>query len=409
MTITMDDSRITSIAQLKEFAKMTKGMFSRGSPIKEVYEWVGKTLGRFKYFSLRKKEKTVVKGYLMTMTGLSDAQMTRLIARKLECGILLPSSTKRHSFPTTYTSGDILALAETDNAHSRISGPATRAVCEREYALYGNKKYERLKKISVSHLYTLRGTKRYRSHSFTYSKTHPTGVAIGVRRKPEPNGKPGFLRVDSVHQGDLDKEKGVYHINMTDEVTQWEVVGCVEGISEYFLAPLLVDLFEQFPFVILNFHSDNGSEYINHVVAHILNKLSAEQTKSRSRRSNDNALIEGKNGAIVRKHMGYSHIAKKFANAVNGFYRSCFNEYLAYHRPCGFARTVTDRKGKEKKVYDTYLTPFRKFASLENPAQYLKDGTTMEMLSARERKMSDNDYAAHMQKEKQTLFARFTK
>jgi hypothetical protein len=94
------------------------------------------------------------------MTGLSDAQMTRLIKRKLDRGVLLPSETKKHSFPTTYTSGDILTLAETDNAHSRISGPATRAVCEREYALYGNKKYERLKNISTSHPYTLRGTKR---------------------------------------------------------------------------------------------------------------------------------------------------------------------------------------------------------------------------------------------------------
>jgi hypothetical protein len=409
MTITMDDSRITSIAQLKEFAKMTKGMFSRGSPIKEVYEWVGKTLGRFKYFSLRKKEKTVVKGYLMDMTGLSDAQMTRLIKRKLDRGVLLPSTTKKHSFPTTYTTGDILTLAETDNAHSRISGPATRAVFEREYALYENKKYERLKKISTSHLYTLRGTKRYRSHSFTYSKTNPTGVAIGVRRKPNPNGKPGYLRVDSVHQGDLNKEKGVYHINMTDEVTQWEIVGCVEGISEYFLEPLLIDLLAQFPFIILNFHSDNGSEYINHVVAHILNKLMIEQTKSRSRHSEDNALVEGKNGAIVRKHMGYAHIPKKNARDINEFYKTCFNEYLAYHRPCGFATLKIDCRGKEKKVYNTYLTPFRKFLSLPNPEQYLKPGITLEQMYALEQKMSDNDYAAHMQKEKQKLFARFTK
>ena len=409
MTITMDDSHIVSIAQLDEFAKVAKGMFSKGSPTKEVYEWVGKTLGRFAYFRLRKKEKTIVKKYLLAMTGLSDAQMTRLIGKKRDRGIILPSSTKRHSFPTKYASGDILTLAETDNAHSRISGPATRAVCKREYEVYGNKKYERLKNISTAHLYTLRGTKRYRSHSFTYGKTNPTKVAIGVRRKPEPNGKPGFIRVDSVHQGDLDKEKGVYHINMTDEVTQWEVVGCAEGISEYFLEPLLVDLLEQFPFLILNFHSDNGSEYINHAVAHMLNKLMAKQTKSRSRHSNDNALIEGKNGSIVRKHMGYVHIAKKFAESINGFYRNCFNEYLAYHRPCGFARTITDQKGKEKKVYDTYLTPFRKFASLDNPEQYLKHGITMESLFETERKMSDNEFAAHMQKEKQRLFAGFTK
>ena len=96
-----------------------------------------------------------------------------------------------------------------------------------------------------------------------YQKTHPVKVNIGIRKKPAPYGKPGYLRVDSVHQGDLDKEKGVYHINLVDEVTQWEIVGCVEGISEHFLAPLLEVLLKLFPFKILGFHSDNGSEYIN--------------------------------------------------------------------------------------------------------------------------------------------------
>lgn len=96
------------------------------------------------------------------------------------------------------------------------------------------------------------------------SKMNPTPINIGERRKPEPYGKPGYLRVDSVHQGDQDKEKGVYHINLVDEVTQWEIVGCVEGISEHFLVPLLTRLMEQFPFRIIEFHSDNGSEYINY-------------------------------------------------------------------------------------------------------------------------------------------------
>ena len=48
----------------------------------------------------------------------------------------------------------------------------------------------------------------------------------------------------------------------------------------------------QFPFRILGFHSDNGSEFINYKVAELLNKLLIEQTKSRPRRSNDNGLVE---------------------------------------------------------------------------------------------------------------------
>ena len=50
------------------------------------------------------------------------------------------------------------------------------------------------------------------------------------------------------------------------------------------------------------------STYINHRVAQLLNKLLIELTKSRARQSNDNAPVESKNGAIVRKHLGYAHI-----------------------------------------------------------------------------------------------------
>ena len=55
-----------------------------------------------------------------------------------------------------------------------------------------------------------------------------TTVNIGERRKPIPNGQPGFIRIDTVHQGDQDKKKGVYHINAVDEVTQFEVIASVE-------------------------------------------------------------------------------------------------------------------------------------------------------------------------------------
>ena len=78
------------------------------------------------------------------------------------------------------------------------------------------------------------------STGWSLQKPGPLPVAIGERRKPEPGGRPGYLRVDTVHQGDLDGVKGVYHINAVDEVTQWQVVGAVEHISEAWLEPLLL-------------------------------------------------------------------------------------------------------------------------------------------------------------------------
>jgi len=405
----MDDSHVSSIAQIREFLQISRIIEFKGVSQKEKYAWVEQTLNRFRYFSLRKKDKSSIKKYIQQLTGFSDAQLGRLIAKKKRVGRILPSSKKRHSFPTKYDPLDIARLVETDNNHERLSGPATKKIFMREYLEFGKKEYSRLSEISISHIYNLRGKKQYISGSLTYTKTQATKVAIGERRKPQPNGKPGYIRVDSVHQGDMDKVKGVYHINLTDEVTQWEVIGCVEGISEMFLLPVLKDALLQFPFEIINFHSDNGSEYINRKVATLLNDLMIKQTKSRSRHSNDNALAESKNGSVIRRHMGYMHIPGKYAASINDFYKNCFNVYVNYHRPSGFATDIIDVKGKIKKVYDQYLMPYEKFLSLENPEQYLWEGMTLLKIKTIAKEKSDNEYAAWMQKEKANLFKSFKK
>jgi hypothetical protein len=239
-----------------------------------------------------------------------------------------------------------------------------------------------------------------------YTKTRPVKVNIGIRKKPSPFGKPGYLRVDSVHQGDLDKQKGVYHINLVDEVTQWEITGCVEGISEYFLAPLLEELLRMFPFIIFGFHSDNGSEYINKTVAMLLNKMNIEQTKSRSRKTNDNALVEGKNGAIFRKHIGYHHIPKKHAKEINVFYKDYFNPFLNFHRHCAYPTEYVDDRGKIRKAYETYMTPCQKLLSIENVEQYLKPNITKEFLLQEQMKISHVEAAQKLQTAKAKLFNR---
>jgi transposase InsO family protein len=237
-----------------------------------------------------------------------------------------------------------------------------------------------------------------------YTKTNPAIVPIGERRRPDNQGKPGYLRIDSVHQGDFNGVKGVYHINVIDEATQWELVGCVGVISEKFLIPLLEKLLSQFPFRIINFHSDNGSEYINYQVAEMLNKLMIKQTKSRSRKTNDQALVEGKNGSVIRKHMGRNHIPKKYANAVNQFYREYFNVFLNYHRVCGFSADYIDKKGKIKKKYDIYLTPYDRLKSLEEAESYLREDISFEELDKIAYAESDIKFGEKIKKEKDKLF-----
>ncbi len=405
----MTDSHIVSIAQIKAFLKVDSAIKFKAISKKEQYQWIDDVLTKFRYLGLSKKERGVVRGYISKMTGLSHSQLTRIICKKKKVGKVYLNSTARHKFTRKYNPTDIARLIETDNAHTRLSGPATKKILEREYNVFGRKEYIRIKDVSCSHIYNMRGNRQYKSHCLTVKNTQSVKTPIGQRKKPEPEGRPGFLRVDTVHQGDLDKEKGIYHINITDEVIQWEIVGAIEKISEYYLEPLLKDLIEQFPFNIINFHSDNGSEFINRIVAELLNKLLIRQTKSRARHCNDNALAECKNGAVVRKHMGYVHIPRNFAKAVNQFYKQHLNIYLNYHRPCGFATIIKDKKGKEKKIYKygDYMTPYEKLKSLDNAKQYLKKGITFEELDKLAYQKSDNQFAKEMQKAKDELFKNF--
>lgn len=405
----MNDDNVVSMAQLKELIKLgNSATFIRNNQT-EAYTWINTTLVRFRYQRETKKNRSIIKRYIKTMTGYSDSQVDRLIAQKKQSGHIRLKKRTQPTFPRIYTAEDIALLVEVDNAEERRTGGATKKTFIDMYTTYKDERFKRLATISVSHIYNLRGTRQYVSKSLTYTKTNPTSVAIGMRLKPQPLGKPGFIRVDSVHQGDLDKVKGVYHVNLVDEVTQTEVVVTVEGISEYFLSPVLEEAFTQFPFVIINFHSDNGSEYINKTIARLLNKLMIEQTKSRPRKTNDNALVEGKNAAVVRKYYGYAHIPKKYAPLINVFNREYLNPYLLYHRQCAFADEIIDAKGKIRKVYATYLTPCAKLLLIPQVEQYLRADVTVALLKTQ--LMNDTHLAAatKMQQAKRLLFEKINR
>ncbi len=257
------------------------GAFEPASATKaERYQWIEQTLQHFRYASRSKAEKGLLIAYLCRISGYSRQQITRLIRRYKNCGKLAWNLSPAKGFVLRYTAEDIRLLAEIDALHDSPSGPAVKKLCERAWQRFGEQRYERLAEISVAHLYNLRKRSEYRKARIVQEKTRPTKNSIGIRRKPDPQGRPGFIRIDTVHQGDLDGLKGLYHINAVDEVTQLEVVFTVERISEQFMIPALAALLETFPIKIIGFHSDNGSEYINRRVAALLEKLRIELTKS---------------------------------------------------------------------------------------------------------------------------------
>jgi transposase InsO family protein len=372
----------------------------------QLYGWVEQVLVGRQYGQLGKAARGLVRRYIEKMTGLSRAQVTRLIARYTAIGRVQVTVYRRRRFAELYTRADIELLASVDEAHETLSGPATRRILEREHLLYKRPEYARLAAISVAHLYNLRKHARYRERLLNYTKTRPTAVSIGERRKPQPQGQPGFLRLDTVHQGDGPEGKGVYHINAVDEVTQWQIAGATPRISEAYLEPVLEHMLRQFPFRILGFHSDNGSEFINKTVAQLLEKLRVEQTKSRPRQSGDNGLVETKNGAVIRKHIGYGYIDARHANRINDFYQEYLNPYLNYHRPCAQPDVKIDEKGRKRVTYKRYQTPLETLSLLDKPAQYLRDGLSMNALKRVAAAISDTDAARRMQQAKARLFER---
>jgi transposase InsO family protein len=402
MNIRMENAEGLNLPQMEALLGTSQEVRFAATGRGEVYEWVERVLVRQEYARQGKKTKGVVRAYLAKMMGKSLPQITRLVRQYRETGQVRTRVYRRRKFVRVYTEADVRLLAKVDRAHQRLSGPATRRILEREVAEYGHQEYGRLAKISVGHLYNLRKRPDYRKQVLLFEVTRPTKVSIAERRRPEPQGRPGYLRVDTVHQGDWDGHKGVYHINSVDAVTQWEVVGCIPIIGAQSLKLLLEAMMAQHPVPILGFHVDNGSEYINRVVAKLLDAALVEFTKSRAYQSSDNALVEGKNGAIIRKHIGYGHIAPEHAARIQEFYVRYLNPYLNYHRPCGFATVTVDAQGKRRRKYPLadYATPYEKLKSLREGGAVLRPGWNWEALEQIATSASDTEFAERMRRAK---------
>lgn len=408
MIVNLKTQQLSSLEQVRSFMAGTAAVAFAIPAHQDRYRWVAQSLKQFGYPRLRRAERGLIVCFLCKVTGYSRAQVTRLIAQWRACGGL----TDRRGppaipFAKRYGAIELRLLAELDRLHGTLSGPATKKLAERALTVYRQPQYETLAGISVSHLYNLRRSSGYRRiHGPILQHTRPTAIPIGERRRPNPQGKPGYLRVDSVHQGDFEGVKGVYLINAVDEITQFEFVGAVARISELFLLPVLTSTLEFFPFVIRGFHSDNGSEYVNHRVAKLLNKLHVEFTKSRSRHSNDNALAESKNASVVRKHLGYEHIPSHHAQAVNTFTVEYLTPYLNFHRPCFFARMRTNDKGRIEKLYryEDMMTPYDKLKSLPEAHTYLKPHASFCALDALALSITDNQAVERVNKARTKLF-----
>ena len=409
MIVTLKTSSTPSLDQIRAFLDGSQPFELHLPDRAQAYAFIAETLRALRYRRLKRPDKGLVRRYLVKVTGFSRQQLTRLIAQYHAQGRLEDHRQQPPARPFAKP------------LHPGRYPRPGRTGCPPRHALRAGHQ-EALR----ARLHAVRGHPlRTPGHdlqrpSLPPAADGPLSAPAGdrqqnpagdgphrERRKPRPQGQPGYLRIDSVHQGDLDGIKGLYLINAIDEVTQFQFIAAVERISEHFLLPILERLILAFPFTIRGFHADNGSEYINHRVAQLLTKLHvAEFTKSRARRSNDNALVESKNGSIVRKHLGYSHIPGRYASQVNDFTLNVLSPYLNFHRPCFFPEEAVSPNGRITKRYryEHLMTPYEKLKSLNNAETFLQPHITFQKLDEIALKQSDNDAARQLNQARTELF-----
>ena len=391
----------TTINALFEANKCTQISFDTKS---EKINWVKQFLNKVKYKRIEQKTlKTKIKAIIADSTGLSDRTIDLWIY-KYKHGKLKSKTYKRNTFHKIYTWDDIILLVKVDAATERISASSLCNLFDREYNIFHKKEFERLANISKSHINNLRLTPAYKRRAIVFEKTHSTKSHFLPIGKMEAKGIPGYLRVDTVHSGTHNEQKGLYYINMIDDTLQTEYVFTVPVISERFMRVILDILLQSYWTPIEAFHSDGGSEYNNNVVVALLNKLHIEDcTRSRPYHCNDNALIEMKNGYIIRKHFGFGYIPKEFSEKFNIYLSEYFNEYLNFHRSSGYLTgTHKSKKGRTVREYSYYNTPYETFK--EKYIEYLKPGLTIEDLDKIAYAKSDYESAQEMNKYKKELF-----
>tara|TARA_B110000503_G_scaffold59580_1_gene94970 strand:- start:21300 stop:22010 length:711 start_codon:yes stop_codon:yes gene_type:complete len=226
MNTIMNDNNIKTMPQVRAFLDGTRTVeFSMHTKF-ERYDFVRRTLIRLAYHTLSKPDKGTALSFLVYVSGYSRIQVKRLVKTWLKHGQLRPNTSAGNGFTRKYTDAD-----------RRLAG------------------------ISVSHLYNLRHSSTYQRTRRKFEKTRSNLSPISERRKPQPDGQPGYIRVDTVHQGDQDGVKGLNHINAVGEVTQFDIVCAVEKISERYLIPVLEQLLDQFPFIIVSFQSRSEVQY----------------------------------------------------------------------------------------------------------------------------------------------------
>src|SRR5215467_14571032 len=144
MNITMQNVERLTLDQMQDFLRGSRRIGFTTPKREVIYEFIERVLKSQQYRRLSRGQRGIVRCFLVKMTGLSRAQLTRWIGRWKESRRVQRKPACRPSFPRRYTADDIALLAGVDAAHEDLSGAAVRRVLQREHAVFGHREYARL-------------------------------------------------------------------------------------------------------------------------------------------------------------------------------------------------------------------------------------------------------------------------
>jgi transposase InsO family protein len=198
------------------------------------------------------------------------------------------------------------------------------------------------------------------------STTKPSPLlrnSIGLSKVgDEPATTPGVIEADTVaHCGPTFQGEFARTLTMTDIVTGWTENASIRNNASKWIIMAVAALQGRFPFPLLVFDSDNGTEFINHDVANWLQERDIAQTRSRPYKKNDQATVESKNNHIVRKNAFYWRYDTAAELALLGELWSLVSLRLNYFTPTKKPTSyATSADGRRKRLYDNPKTPWQR-------------------------------------------------
>jgi transposase InsO family protein len=169
----------------------------------------------------------------------------------------------------------------------------------------------------------------------------------------------GLWQIDLVqHDGDSPSGEVCYTLTITEVKNLWTVHYALKNKAFSWVYRALNDACSQLPLPVSILHSDNGSEFINNAMLTWCNKQGISLTRSRGSKKNDNCFVEQKNGATVRKTVGYlRYSGDRGVAALQAFYPNYDRLYNFYYP----GRKLVRKEwvgSKTRKTYDEAWKPY---------------------------------------------------